>query len=76
MVQRIKSVLPLENYHLKVVFLSGEEMIYDVNPMIERFDQFKALVSVKGLFEQVRVDVGGYGIIWNDELDLEIEPSM
>ncbi len=26
---------------------------------------------VPGLFKQVKVDVGGYGIIWNDELDLE-----
>ncbi len=26
---------------------------------------------VTGLFELVRVDAGGYGIIWNDELDLD-----
>ena len=25
---------------------------------------------IPGLFEQVKVDSGGYGISWNDELDL------
>lgn len=31
---------------------------------------FKALTSIQGLFEQVKVDAGGYGISWNDEIDL------
>lgn len=25
------------------------------------------------LFETVKVDVGGYGIIWNDELDISCD---
>ena len=28
------------------------------------------LSNVKGLFEQVQVDSGGYGISWNDDIDL------
>lgn len=27
----------------------------------------------KNLFQQVQVDTGGYGISWNDELDLSAE---
>ncbi len=38
--------------------------------MFEKWDAFKALSSVKGLFEQVKVDTGGYGISWNDDIDL------
>lgn len=28
---------------------------------------------MKGLSEQVKVDVGGYGISWNDEIDLSCD---
>jgi hypothetical protein len=28
---------------------------------------------IPGLFELVRVDMGGYGIVWNENLDLSSE---
>ena len=31
------------------------------------------LKNIDGLFDQVKVDVGGYGISWNDDLDLSCE---
>ncbi len=35
--------------------------------------QFHAFETNPGLFEQVQVNAGGYGISWNDELELEAE---
>ena len=56
---------------LKAEFQDGAERIYDVKPLMEKIPVFKMLGYVHGLFEQVRVDTGGYGIVWNDEIDLE-----
>ena len=46
---------------------------YDVKQLFNKFDVFRTLIDVKGLFEQVKVDVGGYGISWNDDLDLSCD---
>ena len=53
-----------------VGFVSGEKKIYDVKPLFNKWAAFRALASTNGLFEAVRVDVGGYGIVWNDDIDL------
>jgi len=45
----------------------------DVSPLFDKWESFKALDSVSGLFEQVKVDAGGYGISWNDDIDLSCE---
>jgi len=34
---------------------------------------FKPLTYVTGLFEQVKVDTGGFGISWNDDIDLSCD---
>ena len=70
---RIKSVIPKDNYILYVVFQNGVEKEYDMHSLYQVFPQFKAFEKKEGLFEKVRVDVGGYGISWNDELDLDAE---
>ena len=44
-----------------------------LSKLFEIFPQFRAFEMITGLFEQVKVDVGGYGIFWNDELDLDAE---
>lgn len=67
---KIKSVEPLNNYRLSVVFLNGEKKEYDIKPLFEQIEDFKLLQHITGLFEQVTVDVGGYGICWNDNIDL------
>lgn len=70
MFYRVKDVKPLPGYSLLVVFASGEKKRYNVKPLFDKWDSFKALADIKGLFEQVKVDTGGYGISWNDEIDL------
>lgn len=73
MTHKIKSVKPLENFILLAVFQNGIEKKYDMNCLYSVFPQFRDFEQVNGLFEQVHVDVGGYGISWNDELDLDAE---
>lgn len=70
---KVKDVQPLPDYLLSVQFEDGEQKQYDVKPLFAKWDAFKALQSIKGLFEQVKVDVGGYGIIWNDYIDLSCD---
>ncbi|WP_353954986.1 helix-turn-helix domain-containing protein [uncultured Eubacterium sp.] len=70
---RIKSVTPLPNMILQVVFQNGIEKKYDVKNLYEIFPQLKELESDNKLYKKVDVDVGGYGISWNDDLDLDAE---
>lgn len=39
--------------------------------MFTKWPVFKNLKDVPRLYKQGRVDVGGYRINWNDEIDLE-----
>lgn len=69
MFHKVKTVVPLPDYRLSVQFSDGTTKLYDINPLFDRIPAFKALVN-DGLYESVEVDVGGYGLIWNDDLDL------
>ena len=71
MAHRIISVKPIDNMMLSVVFQNGIEKTYDISSLYDVFPQFRILEKEKYLFEEVQVDVGGYGISWNDELDID-----
>ena len=70
MFYKVKSVKALDNYIIHVDFESGVSKKYDIKTLIPDFKEFETLIQINGLFEQVKVDTGGYGISWNDELDL------
>ena len=70
MFYKVKAVRPLTDYQLLVDFQTGEQKKYHIRPLFEKWSAFQSLVTIDGLFEQVKVDNGGYGISWNDELDL------
>ena len=65
---RIEAVRPLGSLRLLVRFRNGEERTYDCGPLLSR-SEF-GLLSDPGLFQAVHVDPGGYGISWNDDIDL------
>ncbi len=67
-IPRITSATAVDPTHLHVVFDDASERIYDCGPLIER-PQF-ALLRTFAFFRAVRVDQGGYGISWNDAMDL------
>jgi len=73
MFHKVKAVNALPDYRLSVQFAEGVTKIYDVKPLFEKWPQFKKLESTPDLFFDVRVDVGGYGIIWNADLDLSCD---
>ncbi len=73
MTHRIIEVKALNRYIISAVFQNGVEKEYDMCQLFSAIPQFEALEKEQGLFEQVSVDVGGYGISWNDELDLSAE---
>ena len=60
----------LDGLKLLATFIDGKVIEYDVEKLIERFPQLAALKNKK-LFVKGKIDVGGYGIIWNDDLDLD-----
>ena len=70
---KLKSITPLAGKILLAVFQDGTIRHYDTKPLKDRLPVFRMLDYVHGLFEQARVDTGGYGVIWNDELDLSSE---
>ena len=72
MFHKIKDVTPLPGLCMRVQFVNGTTKLYDVAPLTERFDAFQELKRGH-LFEDVEVDAGGYGVSWNDNLDLSFD---
>ena len=73
MYHRLAGVAPAGGLTIEATFADGTVKRYDVKPLLSRWKAFEALRDVPGLFRSVRVDAGGYGVVWNDELDLECE---
>ena len=73
MFHKIKNVFPLRDFKLSVQFAEGVTKIYDMKPLFEKIPAFSVLKKNPEKFEAVRTDVGGYGIVWDDELDLSCD---
>ena len=61
-----------ENFILYCKFNNGKNKIYDVKPIIKDYKNFNELEDEK-LFNKVKIDSGGYGISWNENIDLAVE---
>lgn len=73
MFHKVKAVNALPDYRLSAQFAEGVTKIYDVKPLFSKWAPFKTLEHDPALFSNVEVDVGGYGVIWNDDLDLSCD---
>ncbi len=73
MFHKVKNVSPLPDCRLSVQFAEGVTKLYDLKPLFEKLPVFTELQDDPELFSSVTVDVGGYGIIWGDELDLSCD---
>lgn len=73
MFHKVKNVAAISDYKLSVQFSEGVTKIYDVSPLLDRIPAFAELKDNPAEFYCVEVDVGGYGIIWNDDLDLSCD---
>jgi hypothetical protein len=72
MFHKVKSVIAINDYKLVVIFAEGITKIYDIKPLFTEFDMFNGLKENR-LFYEVVVDVGGYGVSWNDDIDLSCD---
>lgn len=73
MFHKVKAVNPLPDCRLSVQFAEGVTKLYDVKPLFSKWAVFRALAQDPALFSSVEVDVGGCGIVWNDDLDLSCD---
>lgn len=73
MFHKVKSVSPLPDFRLSVQFSEGITKLYDMAPLFERIPAFRGLRENAAEFSSVSVDIGGYGIVWDDELDLSCD---
>ncbi len=67
-IPRVLSVSPQEEKKLLVKFSNGVEKIYDCEQILQ-LEAFR-LLRTEAFFRAVKVDPGGYGVSWNDDIDL------
>jgi len=60
-----------EGTRIEVTFDTGEVKSYDISVLFEKYPQMKALEE-RDFFVSGKL-MGSFGIVWNDELDLEAE---
>ena len=72
MFHKIKNVIPLKDFKLSIQFAEGITKIYDMKKLIENNKIFADLKDIN-LFNSVEVDIGGYGVIWNDDIDISCD---
>ena len=70
MIPRIKSILPLDNFLLLVVFDGGKKVIYDVKDDIKSLADFRVLETEYGLFRNVHLDSSRTCVYWTERVDL------
>ncbi|MBR6500853.1 MAG: DUF2442 domain-containing protein [Firmicutes bacterium] len=73
MFHKVKTISPLPEFKLSVQFSEGVTKIYDFKPLFDKIPAFRYFMDHLEEFNEVIVDVGGYGIIWNDDLDLSCD---
>ena len=65
---KVTKVIPLDHLRLLVFFENDVNKIFDVPALMEECPEFEILRD-PALFQLVKVEPGGYGISWTDELD-------
>lgn len=70
MIPRIKSVKPVGQFFLEVVFDDGKKCIYNVEEDINQIKSYENLGDIPGLFQQVRLDTSRTCVYRNDSIDL------
>lgn len=71
MFNKIKEIELLPNFIIKAEFISGVQKLYDMKPLFAKYEAFQPLRDIPGLFAKGKVDCGGYGIAWTDDIDID-----
>ncbi|MGN0872172.1 MAG: DUF2442 domain-containing protein [Victivallales bacterium] len=70
---KIERLTPLRGYLLYVAFRDGADTVYDMARLFDAVPAFRDFETIPGLFERAKIDGGGYGVSWSDELDIDAE---
>lgn len=73
MFHKVKKVQALNSHILLVIFEDRSKRKYDIKQLSDKREEFKKLTNNFELFKNVKVDIGGYGIFWNEDIDLSCE---
>ena len=65
---RVTDAIPLENLRVLVFFENSVIKVFDVKRLFVDYPEYRALED-SDLFNNLKVENGGYGISWNSELD-------
>ncbi len=65
---KIEAVKPLGDKRLLITFINEVKKIYDCSSLLE--DEVFSPLANDSLFRSVKADYQGYGISWNDKIDL------
>ena len=70
MIPRIKSIETFEDFFIKAVFDDGVSVLYDLKDDINSIEDFRVLLTEKGLFRNARLDSSRTCVFWSDRVDL------
>lgn len=73
MFHKIKCVSYYSDLKICATFNDGTTKLYNVEPLINKWIEFEAFNYDPSLIKLAHVAPGGYGIIWNDEIDLSCD---
>lgn len=65
---KVLDAIPLEDAQVLVFFEDGKTKKFDTKTLFSDYPEFKALLEPE-LFKLLKVEPGGYGISWNEDLD-------
>lgn len=69
----IHEVKPLDGFILEAVFTGGDIRHYDCRQLMDRYPVFTAMARDPEIFTHPQIVSGGYGVVWNDDLDVASE---
>lgn len=61
----------LEDVTIELTYLDGKIIRYDMSRLFSKYPQLEELRNNRKLFLSGHLDPAGYGVIWNDELDVD-----
>ena len=73
MFHKVKNVTPLPEYRLLAHFTDGSDKLYDMKALFDQYPIFKSFETIPGLFQLAKAGVGGYGVVWNEDIDIDAE---
>ena len=61
----------LEDVTLEMTFQDGKVIRYDMSKMFDKYPQLEELRRNRELFASGHLDLTGFAVIWNDDLDFD-----